>query len=131
MGFLMLLGVTNRYKITKFAYSGEEAIKEIQQAIDEDEPFKYGLILMDCNMPFLDGFEATKRIRSLFTNQGIERNRQPKIIAVTGHAEEQYDKKALISGMDNVYHKPLQIKELGELLVKMKIISKLPENLDA
>lgn len=75
MGLMMLLGVTNRYLLTKFVYNGEDAVKEIQQAIDENEPFRYGLILMDCNMPFLDGFEATKHIRQLFENHGIDRNK--------------------------------------------------------
>ena len=58
-GFLMILGVKNRSAITEFAYNGEEALGRVQQAIYNNDPFKYSLILMDCNMPFMDGYTAT------------------------------------------------------------------------
>jgi CheY-like chemotaxis protein len=60
----------------------------------EDFPLrsKYDLILMDCNMPFIDGYETTKRIRQyLFEKNFI----QPIISAVTGHNEESYVDKAI------------------------------------
>ena len=64
-------------------------------------------------MPFLDGYEATKQIRRLFNNEGIEKNNQPKIVAVTGHVENEYVQKANKCGMDRVYPKPLPIKDFG------------------
>jgi CheY-like chemotaxis protein len=112
-GFLMILGFTQRNEMTEFAYNGEQAVKAIKQSMDEQDPFRFSLILMDCNMPFLDGYEATKRIRKLFLTLDIPRAQQPRIVAITGHVENEYVQKAISSGMDKVYPKPLPIKEFG------------------
>jgi len=51
------------------------------------------------------------------------------VIAITGHVENEYVKKAMSSGMDKVYQKPLPIGEFGNLLMKMKFIENVPSNL--
>lgn len=100
---MMILGVVNRQDITSFAYNGELAVKAIQKAIEENDHTRYKLILMDCNMPFMDGYEATKKIRRMFASIGVEREHQPKIYAITGHVESEYVTKALKYGMDKVF----------------------------
>ena len=80
-------------------------------------------------MPFLDGYEATKQIRKMFMSNEIARNNQPRIVAVTGHVENEYVQKANKSGMDKVYPKPFPIKEFGKLLMDMKFIEGVPEHL--
>jgi CheY-like chemotaxis protein len=97
--------------------------------MDENDPYRFSLILMDCNMPFMDGYQATKNIRKIFTNSEIPKEYQPKIIAVTGHVENEYIQKAIQSGMDKVYPKPLPIKEFGQLLLNMKFIDEVPNHL--
>ena len=96
-----------------FAYNGEQAVKAVKTAIDECDPYRFSLILMDCNMPFLDGYEATKHIRRAFSDIEIPRDQQPRIVAITGHVENEYVEKALKSGMDKIYPKPLPVKEFG------------------
>ena len=70
----MILGFQNRQTQVVYAYNGLQAVDEIKKAIDENEPLRYSLILMDCSMPFLDGYQATKKIRNLFLKLKIERS---------------------------------------------------------
>ena len=56
------------------------------------ERCQYKLILMDCNMPIMDGYESTKSIRTFLETQKIE---QPYIAAVTGHTEQVYFERAI------------------------------------
>ena len=125
-GFLMVLNMHNYKARVKQCYNGEQAVEAVRAAVEEFDPFRYTLILMDCNMPFLDGYEATKRIRRLWEGIGVKRENQPRIIAVTGHVEEEYVMKAMDSGMDKVYPKPFPIKEFGKLLKRMKFIEQIP-----
>ena len=57
----------------------------------------YLLILMDCNMPKLDGYQASLAIRKYIEQEGKP---QPLILALTGHCEAKYHQKALDFKMD-------------------------------
>lgn len=61
-------------------------------------------------MPFMDGFEASKRVRDILKGQPL------RIVAVTGHVEPEYLEKAKSHGIDLVYPKPLPILMLGREL---------------
>ena len=47
---------------------------------------------MDCNMPFMDGYETTARIRNLIQSENLA---QPVISAITGHTEQQFVNRAI------------------------------------
>jgi signal transduction histidine kinase/DNA-binding response OmpR family regulator len=83
-----------------------------REAIDkwEDEPFD--LILMDVQMPELDGLEATREIRRL----EVGSDQRIPIIAVTAHALEGDREKCLASGMDAYVEKPIQREKLAEAI---------------
>ena len=52
----------------------------------------------------------------------MERDHQPKIVAITGHVENEYVQKALQCGMDKVFQKPLSVREFGLLLMNLGFI---------
>jgi len=125
--FFKILKVDNLSDIVTFCRDGEQSYKVIEECAKRGDPLEYSLILSDCNMPFLDGYEATRMMRSLWSNMNIPREDQPRIFAVTGHIEEHYIKKAVDSGMDHVFAKPLQINLLANLLFNMKFITHIKE----
>ena len=66
-------------------------------------------ILMDCEMPEMDGYTATQKIRDL--ENKLKLTTVP-IVAVTAHAIEPYKKRCLESGMNAVLTKPIDIKDV-------------------
>jgi CheY-like chemotaxis protein len=57
----------------------------------EKNEYSYGLIFMDCSMPVMNGYEASREIRSFVKTKHFM---QPMIVAITGHTEDEYIKKA-------------------------------------
>lgn len=78
--------------------------------------FSYDAILMDCQMPVMDGFEATKEIRKMEA-AGILRKRTP-IIAITANAMTGDKEKCLAAEMDDYLSKPVRLASLEKLLNK-------------
>ncbi len=75
----------------------------------------YRLILMDCRMPVMDGFEVTRRIRE---REQAERLARMPIIAMTAHALEDDRQRCLAAGMDDHIAKPTDVHRLHRLIQK-------------
>jgi CheY-like chemotaxis protein len=86
------------------AANGLEAIRALAKA-------SYELVLMDCQMPELDGFEATRRIRSLGAKT---LNPKTPIIAMTANAMQGDMQACLDAGMDDYIAKPIRSSALME-----------------
>jgi CheY-like chemotaxis protein len=107
-------------KLCSLAYNGREALNKVIQSTHEFKLKKCGfdLILMDCNMPFMDGYEATTEIRRYLYKNKL---RQPVIVALTGHTEPNYIKLAKESGMNMVLSKPLSPELLKKVIKTLKL----------
>ena len=90
-----------------------------RQALEAYKRKHYDLILMDIQMPVMDGYEATREIRKLETHDSTTQplNHLP-IIAMTAHAIEGYREKCLEAEMDDYIAKPLKRKELLAMVDK-------------
>ena len=83
-----------------------------QEAIDAVAKNKYELILMDCQMPEMDGFEATRRIRKAEIGTG----RHIPIVALTASELQQDQKACVAAGMDGYLAKPVDMDQLGDMI---------------
>lgn len=90
------------------AQNGEKAIKYFRTN-------KYDLILMDCQMPVLNGYEATKKIRKIEKEQGLK---EIPIIAMTANALSDDKDKCSSAGMNDYINKPIDFKHLIDLIIK-------------
>ncbi|SMP62550.1 PAS domain S-box protein [Anoxynatronum buryatiense] len=93
----------NRGMSCDVAQNGLEAIEACRQK-------NYDLVLMDIQMPVMDGLEATRQIRQL---KGIK---QPRIVAMTAHAMKEDETRCLKAGMNAYLAKPLDFMEINVLL---------------
>jgi CheY-like chemotaxis protein len=91
--------------------SAENGRKALQMIVEAD-PWYYSAVLMDIQMPVMDGYEATKRIRAL-----PDRSRaQIPIIAMTANAFKEDRSRAAESGMDAYISKPVDVLTLRYVL---------------
>jgi CheY-like chemotaxis protein len=91
-----------------------DAVDDGRQAVEAYLRSPYDLILMDCQMPVMDGYQASKEIRKLEAG-----NRKVRIIALTAYAMEGDRQKCLESGMDDYLPKPINIMALTRTISKI------------
>jgi CheY-like chemotaxis protein len=92
----------------EIAENGREALKLLEEK-------DYDLVLMDCRMPVMDGYEATAAIRAPGSRV---RNHAIPIIALTANAMREDQKKCLDAGMDDYLSKPIDLAKLLEMIEK-------------
>ena len=88
------------------ACNGEEALKAMKSQ-------HYDLVLMDCEMPVLDGFSATEQLRAWEVSN--QRVRTP-VVALTAHILAEHKDRARQAGMDGHMAKPVELSQLRELV---------------
>jgi len=96
-----------RGHVVEVAVNGREALEALEKS-------SYDLVLMDVQMPEMDGMEATTRIRA---KERLSGGRQ-RVVALTAHAMKGDEEKCLAAGMDGYLTKPIRPDELDQLLEK-------------
>jgi CheY-like chemotaxis protein len=92
------------------AENGEEAVQKYKKN-------NVDIILMDIQMPVMDGYEAAKQIREVETDS--KKNERIPIIALTAHALESYRERSYSSGMDDYLTKPINPENLYRLVLQL------------
>ncbi len=95
--------------LSDFAADGQEAVKILVEA-------DYDLVFMDCQMPVMDGYEATRKIREMEEKEGQQK--YIPIVAMTAHALRGEREKCLDAGMDDHLSKPITLEALSQVLKK-------------
>jgi signal transduction histidine kinase/DNA-binding response OmpR family regulator len=91
----------------EIATTGKEAVQALLKR-------SFKLVLMDLQMPEMDGYEATREIRTLEAGTAVH----TPIVALTAHAQEADRQRALSAGLDDYLSKPVKLETLGALLAK-------------
>lgn len=102
-GLLRKLGINPR-----MAVGGEDALDIVRDAHNDLD-----LVLMDCEMPVMDGYQTTRAIRSLEKHLNLD---QLPIIALTAHALPEHRQACLAAGMTDYLTKPLMLSALVTML---------------
>ena len=105
---LVTEGLLNKLKVQPdIAENGQKALEKVIAKGD------YDVIFMDCEMPEMDGFEASRRIRDWELQ---EHHQHTRIIALTAHVEGEHRREVFASGMDYYLSKPVTLTDICEAL---------------
>lgn len=104
---IIILYIKNEVQKIEVAFNGKEALDKFGKT-------KFDLILMDVQMPIMDGFKATQKIREIEKSTGTH----TPIIAITANAFPEDKEKCLAVGMDDYISKPFQPEDLIKRIKK-------------
>jgi CheY-like chemotaxis protein len=110
-------------QLKKLGYNAE-AVANGKEVLDAVQRIGYDIILMDCQMPEMDGYEVTRQIRE--QDPEGKRKALPYIIALTANALHGDREKCLAAGMNDYLTKPLHLSDLEAVLERALLIIPLP-----
>jgi PAS domain S-box-containing protein len=112
-------------QLRKLGYAAD-SVTNGYEAIEQSRQVAYDLIFMDCQMPVMDGFEATKAIRNRESRTG----KHVPIVAMTANALARDRNACIAVGMDDYLTKPVGREDLRAILLRWLVISEARDILD-
>jgi signal transduction histidine kinase/ActR/RegA family two-component response regulator len=100
-------------QLHKLGYSAD-GVEDGAKAVEAVSSKSYDLVLMDCQMPVMDGLEATRTIRQTLAPG-------PIIVALTAHAQPEQQAQCEAAGMDDFLTKPIEFARLVQVLDKWRV----------
>jgi CheY-like chemotaxis protein len=100
--------------LDRMGHPGATVVEDGQAAIDALEAGTYDVVLMDVQMPEVDGLEATRQIRARFPDRAIG------IVGLTANAMAGDREACLAAGMDDYVSKPIRPDELATAIAKAR-----------
>jgi two-component system, sensor histidine kinase and response regulator len=110
-------------QLNKLGYNAD-AVANGREVLDALKSIPYDIILMDCQMPELDGYEVSRRIRQ--NDPDGTRKASPYIIALTANALMGDREKCLAAGMNDYLTKPLHLADLEAVLERAMLMIPMP-----
>ncbi|MCD8521254.1 MAG: ATP-binding protein [Saccharospirillaceae bacterium] len=107
----VIAGMLNHLHLHYELFNNGQSITDAWQAMPESQ--RPDLILMDCEMPLMDGFTATLLLRE--SEQSLTTGKRVPVIALTAHALPEYRDRALNNGFDDFLSKPIHLEQLRQL----------------
>jgi CheY-like chemotaxis protein len=97
---------------------GHDALKLFNEAFESDSPYK--LILLDIEMPHIEGTDVVNQIREKEIETGIPEADRVKIVLVTGYPDEEHIKEWFTTGFNEYLVKPISKKSLLQTIQSMR-----------
>jgi len=113
------------HQLRRLGYSADVVANGLE-VLATLERIPYDVVLMDCQMPELDGYATTRKIRQ---REAEKRLTRVHVVAMTANAMEGDREKCLAAGMDDFITKPVRIEELGATLEREEIIRLSPPSM--
>jgi CheY-like chemotaxis protein len=92
-----------------------DLVEDGRQALQAIETNRYGLAIVDCHMPYIDGLELSRLVRQ---KEAATKSARLKIVALTAGVLEEQEDQCIAAGMDAYLTKPIDIKGLKEILTR-------------
>lgn len=104
--------LVTRSLLKRIGYGHAEIVSNGKEAVNAVQENTYDIVLMDCQMPEMDGYEATRCIRKLFTKE------QLPVLALSAGATQDEQKMCFDAGMDDFISKPVTLNALKQGMAK-------------